>query len=314
MTNSTIRSDTKNLEFERAAERMKTLMVDGRAFSYQDAGSGPPVILAHCSGGSHRIWAPLTTALRDRYRVLAPDLLGYGRSEPWPPHARLHPWSDLGALIALAGAADEPVHLVGHSYGGTVALEAARVLGPRVRSLTVIEPVAFHLLRLTGRLREWQELTTVGHRMTAALREQRDTAAAYHYIRYWVGRMRWWSLTPRARREVVRTVAKVGAEFELVSRLSRSVGDYRSINVPTRLIAGARTTKPARAIVEELAYILPHAHVRVLPRAGHMSPQTHPREIAALVADHIDFIEASPHPDFESAAPAPAAPPRRSIA
>jgi len=234
----------------------------------------------------------LIASLSDRYRVLAPDLLGYGRSEPWPVNARLHPWSDLGALLALADVANEPVHLVGHSYGGTVALEAARALGTRVRSLTLIEPVAFHLLRLTGRIREWQEITTVGREMIEALRLRRDRGAACVYMKYWVGRLRWWAMTPRARRRVVETVGKVGAEFEVVSQLSRSIGDYRSVNMPTRLIAGERTPKSARAIVDELAHILPNAHVQVLARAGHMSPVTHPAEVSRLVAEQIDYGEA----------------------
>jgi pimeloyl-ACP methyl ester carboxylesterase len=166
--------------------------------------------------------------LADHYRVLTPDLLGYGWSEPSAVNTRFHPWSDLGALVALAGDADAPVHLVGHSYGGALALEAARTLGPRVQSLTLIEPMAFHLLRLTG------------------------------------------------------------ADSEMVPHIARLVSNYRSIATPTRLIAGQGTPAPARAIVDELAQILCDAHVRVLPRAGHMSPVTHPAEIAALVAEHIE--------------------------
>jgi pimeloyl-ACP methyl ester carboxylesterase len=57
------------------------------------------------------------------------------------------------------------------------------------------------------------------------------------------------------------------------------------------LIAGEHTPKPARAIVDELAHILPEAHLRVVRRAGHMSPLTHPSEISALVTDHIDRVE-----------------------
>lgn len=223
MTTPRIRRFTVPRGIERSQERVETLTVDGRAFTYQDVGAGPTVILAHGSGASHRQWAPVVAALRDRFRVLTPQLLGYGRSEPSPLNARLHPWSDLGALIALAERADAPVHLVGHSYGGALALEAARSLGPRARSLTLIDPVAFHLMRLL-----------------------------------------------------------------MSSHPERTAAAYRGITTPTRLIAGRESPRPARAIVEELGYILGDAHVRVLAGAGHMSPITHPVEIAALAAEHID--------------------------
>ena len=136
-------------------------------------------------------------------------------STPGPISARSSP---------LPYAATRPFISCGHSYGGALALEAARTLGPRVCSLTLIEPVAFHLLRLTSN--------------------------------------------------------------------TRSVADYRSITAPTRLVVGQRSPEPARAIVYELAHLLGDAHVRMLPQAGHMSPITHPVEIAALVAEHMDGCDA----------------------
>lgn len=289
-------------------ERLETIVVDGRTFAYQDVGRGPTVILAHCSGASHTMWAPLIAELSTRYRVIAPDLLGYGRSEPWPANARLHPWSDLGVIRELAELADEPVHLVGHSYGGTVALEAGRLLGARAKSMTLIEPVAFHLLRLTGRMTEWEEIANVGRRMSNGLRLRRDRMAAGVYVKYWVGRLRWLSMSSEARREVVATVGKVGAEFEAVNELRRTIGDYRTIATPTRLIVGQRSPKPARAIVDELLQILSGAELRVLPHAGHMSVLTHPEETSALIAEHIDTAE------LEHAIFAPRGEPRRSIA
>ena len=50
---------------------------------YADEGSGPPVVLIHSSVSGNRQWRALTEALRDRYRVLAPNLYGYGETTPW---------------------------------------------------------------------------------------------------------------------------------------------------------------------------------------------------------------------------------------
>ena len=291
MRNTLIPLTAARVGAEKDPERLETLIVDGRAIAYLDVGSGPTVILAHCSSASHQMWAPVVAALSGRYRVLVPDLLGYGQSERWPINASLQRWTDVSALIALADLAGEPVHLGGHSYGGAVALEAARLLGARAKSLTLIEPSAFHLLRLTGRMREWHEIIGVGGLMNEALRLRRERRAAAIYMKYWVGRLRWWSMSPRARRAVVRTVGKVGAEFEAVLHLARTVGDYRTITTPTRLIAGQRTLKPARAIVDDLLGILPDAQLRVIAGAGHLSPFTHAASTSSLVAEHVDATE-----------------------
>jgi pimeloyl-ACP methyl ester carboxylesterase len=141
-------------------KRLATVVVDGRAVPYQDLGHGPTVILAHGSGRTNELWASLGVALSSRYRVLAPRLLGYGRVEPRSGTMRLHPWSDCAAVLALTEQVGESVHIVGHSYGGTVALEAARALGRRTRSLTLIEPIAFHLLGLAGHPRDRHDIPT----------------------------------------------------------------------------------------------------------------------------------------------------------
>jgi pimeloyl-ACP methyl ester carboxylesterase len=147
-------------KIEHDQKRLATVAVDGRAVPYQDVGDGPAVILAHGSGRTHEFWAPLVAALSNRYRVLAPRLLGYGRVEPRSGAMRLHPWSDCAVLLALAEQVGDSVHIVGHSYGGTVALETARALGRRTKSLTMIEPIAFHLLSLAGHSRDRRDIPT----------------------------------------------------------------------------------------------------------------------------------------------------------
>jgi pimeloyl-ACP methyl ester carboxylesterase len=63
---------------------MKLLAIRGVEIAYLDEGKGPAVIAGHCSSASHNEWLPLIEALKSDWRVLAPDFIGYGQSEPWP--------------------------------------------------------------------------------------------------------------------------------------------------------------------------------------------------------------------------------------
>ena len=109
-----------------------------------------PVILVHSSGLGSRQWRRTLEALSGSHRVIVPDLIGYGDSSVVSLGERVHFEMDLLALERLIDTTREPVHLVGHSYGGLLALLAALHRPATVRSVSVYEAVAFGVLRSEG--------------------------------------------------------------------------------------------------------------------------------------------------------------------
>jgi pimeloyl-ACP methyl ester carboxylesterase len=265
---------------------VKRLKTDGVEIAYLDQGEGPPVIIAHCSSASHREWLPLIEKLSPEWRVLAPDLIGYGQSDAWPEDKVFTGAADLAILLALAKEAKKPVHFVGHSYGAALALEAARELGPEVQSLTLVEPVAFNLLRAERRP-EWSEVEELGRAVLSAVSSGNEREAAAAFMRYWLGRLRWWLSPEKFKAAITATIRKVALEFMIVIESGRRLSDYASVTAPTLLIVGGKTRAPARAVVDMLSATLPKATVTVLKNAGHMSPFTHPSEVNRLIAGHL---------------------------
>jgi pimeloyl-ACP methyl ester carboxylesterase len=264
---------------------------------YREVGAGEPIVLLHCSSGSSGAWAPVMNHLGQDYRVLAPDLLGYGRTAPWPRDALLAPDAELGVVGALLDVAVRPAHLVGHSYGGTVALRAARRF-PRVASLTLIEPVAFHLLRRANEPDGWREIAALAERHVALVGEGRDAAAAEAFVTYWTGPKAWQQMLDAARDSAVRTAAKVAAEWRLMFAAEDDLDAIAGIEAPMLLVCGGRTRTPARRVVEVLRRTLPHTLHHEIADAGHMSPLTHPADIAEAIRRHV----ASVNPQRRSAA------------
>ena len=100
---------------------------------FLEAGSsGPVVMLVHSSVSGARQWRRLMEDLKGRFRVRAVNLFGYGKTPPWPADTT-QSLDDQARLVeaALPAKADE-IYLVGHSFGGSVAMKAAaRTRGPR---------------------------------------------------------------------------------------------------------------------------------------------------------------------------------------
>jgi lipase len=233
------------------------------------------------------MWKPLAEQLAARHRVLAPDLIGYGESDTWPANQAFDPSADVDIVLQLAALADGPVHIAAHSYGAAVALEAARQLDGKLGSLTLIEPVSFHLLRLAGRSREWEEISRIANSVRAAVAQGAPRSAAAIYMGFWIGRLRWWLMPNKQRRRIIATVSKVAAEFGMLQQLSGPLEAYTRISTPTRLVVGGRTRRPARAVVDVLLETMPNADRHIVPTAGHMSPFSHAPAVHELIVDHI---------------------------
>ncbi|HEX9766823.1 MAG TPA: alpha/beta fold hydrolase [Nitriliruptorales bacterium] len=116
--------------------------LDGRVVSYGEAGDGPPVVFLHGWGLNARTYAKAwPRVVRAGARVVAPALPGFGSSDPLPGELtfeKLARWlDDLLDHLAI----DEPAFLVGHSFGGGVAVATAWHCPERVRSLVLVNSI-----------------------------------------------------------------------------------------------------------------------------------------------------------------------------
>ena len=110
----------------------------------------PRIVALHCSGASGRQWQQLRQVLGSQFNFLAPDLIGCGANPHWSGEHSFTLADEAAPIVSIMDALDMPVHLVGHSYGGGVALRAAVERPHRVASLSLYEPTVFHVLNSMG--------------------------------------------------------------------------------------------------------------------------------------------------------------------
>jgi pimeloyl-ACP methyl ester carboxylesterase len=284
---------------------MPKIELNGARVAYAATGSGETVLLLHATASAGAQWQALAETLRSDWRVVAPDLYGYGESDPWPGHgpfALAEEAALADAVLVDAGLADRghgPFHLVGHSYGGAVALRLAMQQPERLLSLTLIEPVAFHLLReeapspanrdLFGEVMEVAALVSGA----AASGDYRHAMA--RFVDYWNGKGAWLRATPELQGALARHTPKVALDFWAATTESTPRAAYERIAVPTLILSGALSPRPTRRIAELLAESLPASRRQTIDGAGHMLPLTHRDAVNAAVLAHLLRNKAGRH-------------------
>ena len=256
-------------------------------------GRGPPIVLLHSSMSSKSQWRELIESLRNRYRLIAIDLLGYGESAMPPSHEDYSLCDEVrlvGSVLARELRPGEQFHLIGHSYGGMVALEiAAQAQARRVLSLSLFEPIAFQLLPVADPDRA--ELAAVQREIEDWMAAGDAQAGAGCFVDYWSGAGAFEQLRDERRSVLAAQVPKILLESRAVAAESGD-SNYRRINVPTCLVTGQWSPDVAQRLTSMLSRILPHASCFEVA-AGHMAPITHPALVNPIFQDFIRAVDSS---------------------
>ena len=161
------------------------------------------VIALHCSGAGAGQWRYLGETLGGGYEVLAPEHYGCESTGPWTGRHAFTLADEAARAIELIDMSERgTVHLVGHSYGGGVALHVALARPDRIASLTLYEPSAFHLLRQMGEAGARPLPRSRASRSASARPSPRATIARAMagFVDYWNGPGAWNAMRPRASR------------------------------------------------------------------------------------------------------------------
>ncbi|MCP5051714.1 MAG: alpha/beta hydrolase, partial [bacterium] len=235
-------------------------------------GQGIPVVLLHSSMSSKLQWYQLMQLLSKDHLAVAIDFYGFGAS-PFPNNPDNFSLSDeialLESLLESVFPADERFHLVGHSYGGAVALRSCYKNEKRVRSLTLFEPVAFHLLPETG-----EELAKVRNQQEIVANyvdQGKYAAAAEYFIDYYNG-TRTFAGYPKEMRDILcQSVKKLPLGFRALTGEPVSLEDYSKMKVPVCLMLGTQSPLTSRCVTELLAQHLDNCRF-IRDNGNHMAP------------------------------------------
>ena len=247
------------------------------------------ILFLHSSGSSPRQWSGLVERLSARHRIEAPPLVGHEGHPGWrgePPSLR----GEVDALLATIRF-DEPVHLVGHSYGGAVAIKAALSGLIDVRSLTVYEPSLFAFLEDRAEAYEPPESPIeVGRAICETLALGRVEEAARTYVDYWSGRGTHAGLTHERRARLAERMDVVAACFHSLFNDEARPRDLGRLSMPCLVMSGNLSPRPSQDLCETIAGTVAGARHHRFTGLGHMGPVTHPARVFPVIEEFVGEV------------------------
>lgn len=244
--------------------------------THDDEGSGPAVVLLHAGVADRRMWDVLVPTLSHSFRVIRPDLRGFGET-PLAP-VEYSDADDVSLLLAELGVAHAAV--VGSSFGGRVALELATLHPGRVSSLVLL------CTALRGP-EPTPDVAAFGAEEDRLLDSGDVTGAVALNVRTWLG--------PEATddaRALLSTMQQRAFEVQLAAdaldpgpRPRRVDVDPTAIAVPAVVVSGGHDLDLFKDVAAHLVQQIPGAESVHLPWAGHLPSLERPDAVLALLLD-----------------------------
>ncbi|WP_299395280.1 alpha/beta fold hydrolase [Pelagibius sp.] len=272
-----------------------TILRKALPFARLDSDHPVPVVALHCSGSDARQWRHLAASLDLPFHLIAPSFLGADGRLDW--HGA-HPFAladEAAPILERIDALNAPFHLIGHSYGGGVALHIALQRPHAVTSMTLYEPSAFHLLKAAGAAEEasFSEIRAVAEVTAQGVASGDYRGAATHFVDYWSGEGAWAALRPSLQEVLTSWLPKAPLDFHALIEEPTALSSYRRLEFPVLLLRGSLAPPPTAAVIRLLHSVLPRSSIETVAGAGHMGPITHAEDVSRHI---LRFLQVNQKP------------------
>jgi pimeloyl-ACP methyl ester carboxylesterase len=254
---------------------------------YDEHGSGPTVVLVPGSCSTGAAWRPVIAAWGGQFRCITTSLLGYGGTDERRSAQDYSIAHEVEALETVLRQVAVPVHLVGHSFGGLVAIALALRRRAPLASLTVLEAPAVEMLRHAREdQRHYNDFREMTDQYFGAF-ARGDADAIRTMIDFYGGPETFASWPDRVRAYAVKTTAVNIRDWMSAFGFALSPSMVASIDVPCLVAWGERSHPAIRRVNELLGASLKTSACVEITGAAHFMITTHVQETAQLVADHV---------------------------
>ncbi|HMM93170.1 alpha/beta fold hydrolase [Bradyrhizobium sp.] len=253
---------------------------------YHEAGNGPTVVLVPGSCSTGAAWRPVMAHLQG-FRCVTTSLLGYGGTAERRTPDETDICYEREIIETVIRRTGGPVHLVGHSFGGLVALAVALRGRVPLLSLTIAEAPAVDILREVGEQQHYGTFRQMSRAYSAAFGRGEADAIA-QMIDFYGGAGTFAAWPQRVRDYAIETTSANLLDWESAYNFRLTPASLASVKIPTLVIWG-ETSHPAACRANELlSRFMPRADHVTIAGASHFMIATHPKPFSDLIIRHVE--------------------------
>jgi pimeloyl-ACP methyl ester carboxylesterase len=254
------------------------------------SGKGPVVVFLHSSLSSSKQWANLAAQLSEHFTCINIDLLGYGTARAaQEKHYSFTTETNRINTIINQLAPTEKFHLVGHSCGGAIALKIAVEQPEKILSLSLFEPVAFHLLA-SSKHESHNLLANNVEKFAEQLSSVDQQKGAETFIDFWNGEGFYAKLPHKIQTAMIEQFPKVKLDFIGILQERYTLEALKVIQCPCLLMVGKHSQEVSKSLSRAIVQSLKNVEYKEIS-SGHMAPISHPNLVQPLIASFIYHVK-----------------------
>ena len=257
---------------------------------YEACGDGPTVVLVPGSCSTGAAWRRIIEQWQGRFRCVTTSLLGYGGTHERRTALDAGMAHEADVLEAVIDRAGGPVHLVGHSFGGLVAVAVALRRRVPLLSLTVIEAPAVDLLCQAGEHAHYRAFRDLTDSYFAAC-DAGDRKAIAAVIDFYGGAGTFAAWPSAVRDYAIETTHTNRLDWVTGYGFRPFATSLARIAVPALVMSGEASHPAVLRANELLGHSMAHACVATLHDTGHFMIATHPVKVASIIDRHVARVE-----------------------
>jgi lipase len=249
-----------------------------------EQGTGTPVVFLHSGVGSAGEWREVFSLWPTGYHLIAIEAFRGGSGPGLPAVRTIDDFAD--QVHAVVGYVEQPIHLVGFSWGGATGLHMAASAPAALTSLDVIEPEAYSVLEAADGP-AFTTLVNLRDRWRGHVQAGDWYAAFEEFIDFYNGQGSF-AAWPAARRDAFLDDQRArGDLWDVLFNAPITARSLASVDIPVHVIEGSVTSIVDRAICDVVMKNVQNAKRSVIDGAGHMIPLSHPAELTRVLVGQL---------------------------